>query len=278
MESLLLVLLVIGVVMILAGLARMRNKQRRVSRWDDIDHSVLFNKGDGDMADIRLETEDRDPPLGDDLEGLGELVAADVGDVADEMSPTIEKRRANAADDVEKNRPIQTSFPFLGRGRREDGKHQDAAKSSAVKFFKDGAPQWVIVVNVMAPDASPFQGRALLGTLESLGLTLGDMDIFHFRKNGVPQFSVANMVKPGTFDPAHMAGFSTPGISLFVQLPNQFGSGMTAFNHMLDTAHQIAAQLGGEVRDERRSVLTSSAVDHVREKIVEYELKWRVAD
>ena len=274
MESLLLVLLVIGVVMILAGLARMRNKQRQAG-GGDIDHSVLFNKDQGEVTDLHMRASAPDPLIKDELAELGGLVAADAGETAEHTAPAHEPRATEARDT---SRPVQTSFSFLGRSRRDDGNERDAATPAAPRFFKDDAPQWVIVLNVVAPNASPFPGPALLSTLEALGLTFGDMNIFHFKKNGVPQFSVVNMVKPGTFNMTDIERFTTPGLSLFVQLPNDHGSAMTAYNHMLDTAHQIAAQLEGAVLDERRSVLTTSAVDHVREKIVEYELKWRVAD
>ena len=47
MDSLLIVLIVLGVVMILAGIARMRSKRRH--SWDEIDHSVLFSKDEHDL-------------------------------------------------------------------------------------------------------------------------------------------------------------------------------------------------------------------------------------
>ena len=38
---------------------------------------------------------------------------------------------------------------------------------------------------------------------------------------GALQFSIANLVKPGTFDLAAIKTFYTPGITLFMQLPGQ---------------------------------------------------------
>ena len=37
---------------------------------------------------------------------------------------------------------------------------------------------------------------------------------------------------------------------------------------------QLAEQLRGELRDETRSVLTHSAIDHIRQQVAEYDCKW----
>jgi cell division protein ZipA len=84
-------------------------------------------------------------------------------------------------------------------------------------------------------------------------------------------FSMANIVKPGTFSLAMMEEFVTPGISFFLQLPNRHGN-MHAFDQMLATANAVRQVLDGDLKDERRSVFTRQAIEHCRQRIRDFEL------
>jgi cell division protein ZipA len=46
---------------------------------------------------------------------------------------------------------------------------------------------------------------------------------------------------------------------------------MQAFDYMLETARTVARNLGADVLDESRSVLTGQAIEHSRQKIRELE-------
>lgn len=136
-------------------------------------------------------------------------------------------------------------------------------------------PQEVIIVNVMARPGQYFAGLDLLPLLQQQGLRLGDMSIFHRHADadgsGPVQFSMANMVKPGTFDLTTMDQFVTPGISFFMQMPNKFGN-MQCFEQMLKTASTLASSLEGELKDENRSVFTRQTVEHCRQRVRDFEL------
>lgn len=136
--------------------------------------------------------------------------------------------------------------------------------------------QEVLIINVMARPGRVFSGRDLLPLLQEQGMQLGDMSIFHKhggeRTPGALQFSMANMVKPGTFDLAGMDGFTTPGVSLFMQLPNPSGN-MQAFDNMLATARALQLGLDGDLKDENRSVFTRQTAEHCRQRIRDFELK-----
>ncbi|UTF60688.1 cell division protein ZipA [Gilvimarinus sp. DA14] len=138
------------------------------------------------------------------------------------------------------------------------------------------APDEVIIINVMAREGQMFAGEMLLDALLQVGMRYGEMNIFHrhARENGEGPvlFSLANMVKPGTFDLDNMASFQTPGISLFLTLPLRVDS-IKAFDIMRDTAWAIADGLGGELKDENRSVMTRQTMEHCRQRIAEYERK-----
>ncbi len=136
----------------------------------------------------------------------------------------------------------------------------------------------VIVINVLARNEQEFKGPALKRLLEACGLQYGDMGIYHRHEstdtNSPVQFSVASAVEPGTFKPEEIAALSTPGISFFMSLPGP-SNALQAFNFMYETAQAVVRNLGGELKDERRSVMTAQTAEHCRQRIREFERKQR---
>lgn len=134
-------------------------------------------------------------------------------------------------------------------------------------------PEEVLVVHVMAKDKL-LKGAELLDTVLQCGMRYGSMDIFHryasAKGEGAHLFSMANMVKPGTFDLDAMEQFETPGVSFFMTLPIDADS-MQSFDLMIDTARTVAGTLGGELKDDQRSVMTKQTLKHCRERIRDYE-------
>ena len=137
----------------------------------------------------------------------------------------------------------------------------------------------VYSLNVVARAEQGFSGDDVLRTLLGCGLRFGDMDFFHLSEidEGAPtiQFSVANMMQPGVFDLDDMEVLSTKGLMFFVTLPGP--ADMTrAFDLMLQTAQTVAENLGGDVLDETRSVLTKQYVERARQAIREFEAKCKI--
>lgn len=128
----------------------------------------------------------------------------------------------------------------------------------------------IIMLHIMAPRLQPFLGEQLMEAFEEMNLFYGENQIFHRHENndgsGKLLFSVVSAIEPGFFDLDKMRSFKTPGITLFFSLgqPNQ---SIAAFESMLRTARQLAAHLGGEVRDDKRKILTSEAIERYREQI-----------
>ena len=100
------------------------------------------------------------------------------------------------------------------------------------------------------------------------------MDIFHRLpprgKGGTELFSVANLVEPGTFDVDNMDGFTTPGICLFMRLPGP-AEPLEAFRLMLDTAQVLAENLDAELFDDQHCQLRQQTLEHLRERVEEFE-------
>jgi len=140
----------------------------------------------------------------------------------------------------------------------------------------DAVEVWV--VNVQCKGHERLSGKALKRLFEGCGLEYGDMDIYHRHETpdtrSPVQFSVANAVSPGTFRPDEMQDMQTPGISFFMSLPGP-NDPMQAFDFMLETAQTVVRNLGGELKDEQRSVMTAQTIEHSRQRIREFVRRQR---
>ncbi|BDM64935.1 cell division protein ZipA [Shewanella sp. NFH-SH190041] len=116
-------------------------------------------------------------------------------------------------------------------------------------------PKDVLVLHVCAKPGEVLQGAELLPCLLTLNFKFGEMHIFHRHEDnagtGKVLFSMANMVKPGVFDPDNMEQFNTPGVVMFMTLPC-YGDPVMNFSIMLNSACQLADDLGAEVLDGER--------------------------
>jgi len=148
-----------------------------------------------------------------------------------------------------------------------------AQAPSAGKLPRTPEPE-VFMVNVVARRPDGFRGEDILQILLACDLRFGDMNFFHRHEQaagrGPIQFSVANMLQPGVFDLDSMAELRTPGLVFFLTLPGPEDM-MQAYDYMLETAQAVARNLGGDLLDESRSVLTRQAMEHSRQRIRELE-------
>lgn len=132
----------------------------------------------------------------------------------------------------------------------------------------------VLAINVLARGNRRFNGSDLWAAFQRNGLTFGDMNIFH-RLNPVtrtPQYSVANVIEPGTFDLSNMESMKTPGACLFLRLPGP-SEPAAVFDDMLRVARDIEQSLDGELKDENFSDLTGQTEEHYRQRIAEFSRK-----
>ncbi len=158
-------------------------------------------------------------------------------------------------------------------------KGRDATPTSAGKKAQP-ADTLVLAITVMAKEGERFAGENLRTWFETLKLRHGEMGLFHYRPPGKPlrappTFSVASVLKPGSFDVEQMEDITVPGICMFVRLPGP-DDPVAAFEEMLRTARKLAEGLDGVVCDETRSSLTGQAINHMRERIAEYSRKQRL--
>lgn len=154
-----------------------------------------------------------------------------------------------------------------------------AVQAGHAKETLSGAGE-VIIISVMSRDEAGFSGSTLLNLMLACGLRYStDMGIFHrFETEAAGsnlQFSMVNAVKPGTFPVPQLEDFSTPGITLLMPLPGADDTS-AAFEAMVETAMVIVRHLGGELKDENQSVMTAQTVGFARQRVQEFERRYRL--
>ncbi|WP_431024388.1 cell division protein ZipA [Halomonas sp. H5] len=138
----------------------------------------------------------------------------------------------------------------------------------------------IIVISVMCREEQGFSGTALLKLMLACGLRYSrEMGIFHRfeteAEDSPLQFSMVNVVKPGTFPLDAMDEFTTPGITFLMPLPAAEDTS-AAFEAMVECAMVVVRHLGGELKDENHSVMTAQTVEFARQRVHEFERRHRL--
>jgi cell division protein ZipA len=125
----------------------------------------------------------------------------------------------------------------------------------------------VLTVRVVRADGHAMPGRDLRLALEAAGMIHGPQRIFHMvDAEGSVRASAANLMRPGSFDPAQMDAQEFRGLSLFCVLP-----GPVAATRMLDDllglAHAVAGRLGAVAQDEQGAALAGERLSQLRRSL-----------
>jgi cell division protein ZipA len=216
----------------------------------ELSSSIVFSEGDDTW--INWEEEDTEL-LDEDIEEIGSIEAEEGNTPELELSADSE----SAAELQEQ---------------------QDLFSFSAQEESPVDVPVLIIQINLRAR-SDTFSGPAIEKAMEDTGLVLSELSIYQrIASDGShnPQFNLASMVEPGVFPKQDVEAFSTPGLTLFTQLPGP-GDSMAIFADMLFTAERLAAILDGELQDETHSALTKQTIEHMRSQIMEHQRKVQLA-
>jgi cell division protein ZipA len=202
----------------------------------------------------------------DNIEKENKTPKANIRPVGKHVKPAVEDNDDEVLDTHSANKPRYESKYFSN--------NSSSSSSAAPGTVATSTIQEVLVVNVKAMKDTMFYGSDLLQQVLDNGLRYGAMEIFHRHADedgeGPIIFSMANMLKPGTFDLKTIDDFSTAGVTLFLTLPVFDDNNMAAFDLMIVTAKNLANALGGELNDENRSIMTGQTIEHYRERIRDF--------
>lgn len=261
-------LIVIGIVVIAGilfdGWRRMRGGKGKLKfKLDRSFANLPEDDSDPDLlSPPRVVERSRDPSFDeDDLPALS--------------ARELNRRRSSEPQQGDLNLGLDEPVPTL-LNPVDQGAEEPLSKAAPGASKELPPVEEVLVINVIARDDDGFKGPALLQNILESGLRFGEMDIFHRHEsmagNGEVLFSMANALKPGTFDLDDIEGFSTRAVSFFLGLPGPRHP-KQAFDVMVAAARKLAHELNGELKDDQRSVLTAQTIEHYRQRIVEYERK-----
>ncbi len=211
-----------------------------------------------------------------------------LADADEPESPTggrIEPRlqMAESAADAEEppgqGEPVPTSRHTVGERKADqpieliDDYEDDLVEHESTR---DPIPQKIISLQLMGRDGGRLAGSMVRSALNAEGLEYGTYNIFHRQhrdEKGIESvFSVANLVEPGSFDLDMLPTSELNGLSMFMVLPGP-RPGVEAFADMLATGRRLATQLEAELTDQHGSTMSRQTADHLRDSIIDYELK-----
>ncbi|QIK37995.1 cell division protein ZipA [Caldichromatium japonicum] len=249
-----LILIAVGVILILALYLWERHRERQLGAFDDddADDNVLF---DGETFADHLSPPRREPRIGRAPE------TDETSQPAPAQPQPANRQRPGASPEVA---PMETTA--------------SAARPKPSKLRREPRVTEPLLIQLsISARRYPFRGPEILDIAASCGLYPGEMDIFHcfdeFDDETRVYFSMANMVKPGTFPLDDMESFSTPGLVLFAQLEGD-PEDLTIFEEMVATARKLAMTLNGDVLDENRKPLTVNKEEELRQAVLAHGERW----
>jgi cell division protein ZipA len=213
---------------------------------------------------------------------IGVLILAAIflfGNPEKKRSPKASRRKAKAA--AERLEPTLEDDPGLSAalpepqltGQGELPINRDVPSVPRAPRKPAGPPpEKIITLFLLAPGNARISGADLLQAALKTEMVMGDMDIFHRHAEGSDQpiLSMANAVKPGTFDKDSWNTFETAGLVLFMTLPGPILA-LDAWDMLLATAKRMAEILHAELHDDTHQPLIRQKEARIREEMRSYD-------
>jgi len=171
---------------------------------------------------------------------------------------------------------FDTEIDKLAAAMSENKESREALGHASVGMRPNLPVEKIVTLFVAARAGETIAGTDLVVAAEKAGLQYGDMGVFHrliiSKPESGPIFSMANMVKPGSFDMKHVDAWQTPGVSFFMALPGPLPA-LNGWDVMLPCAQRMAELLNATLLDEERNALGRQRIAHIRDDLRAYDRK-----
>ena len=230
MESLRWILLAAGAVFVVVIYFLGRSRRRR--------NDSMFDDMEEDLPEFTARS------LDDVDEGVGavRIISSDASDISDEGVSSF-----SAADDT------------LEQAASEEGNKPGVEQSAPT------LPNDIVVLYILAKPNKQLVGSQVNSSAQAMGLSFGDMSIFHYRKDGRNVFSLANMLEPGSFDANTIHDIRTTGLTVFMQIKGD--DPLDDLTEMLQRSYQLAGLLDARLCNHKREPLTEQDAENYRTQV-----------
>ena len=183
-------------------------------------------------------------------------------------------RREPQLGDQEPAAAAEPAGPEAGASQPEPGLETAAGSGSTLGRREIQDFDKIVSLYVAARAGSTLRGEDIVVSAEKTGLVFGHMNVFHRLLEGHPErgpvFSMASIIKPGSFDMATIRELETPAIAFFLTLPAPVPA-LDAWEKMLPTVQRMAELLDGVVLDDSRNALGRQRIAHIRDELRAYD-------
>ncbi len=177
--------------------------------------------------------------------------------------------------------PDEGQLPSLRVDGLSEGRDLADAVGASRGQRESRQPERIVSLYVVARDGFALHGPEIVVAAEKAGMVHGDLGIFHRveerHADAGPVFSMANMVRPGSFDLAEIDQFSTPGVVLFMTLPGPL-SALDAWDILLPAAQRVAELLGAQLLDDQRTPIGRQRIAALRDELRAWDRKREQAE
>ena len=203
----------------------------------------------------------RNKSMTEDLEAdLPEFTARSLDDV-DEGVGEVRIISTGAADinddDLSSFTADEEAHDVQQASDRENSPEQDQPASTL--------PNDIVVLYILAKPDKQLAGSQVNSSAQAMGLSFGDMSIFHYRKDGRNVFSLANMLEPGSFDANTIHDIRTTGLTVFMQIKGD--DPLDDLTEMLQRSYQLAGLLDARLCNHKREPLTEQDAENYRTQV-----------
>jgi FtsZ-interacting cell division protein ZipA len=192
--------------------------------------------------------------------------------IIDELEDDLPEFSATNLDDVDEGVGEVRIISGGGLDVDENLSVNASVDDSAIESPISKMPTDFIVLYILPkndPNAKQFlAGAEINSSAQAMGLSFGDMNIFHYKPKGQTVFSMANMLEPGSFDAETIHDLKTSGLTVFMKIKGN--DPLDDLTEMLQRSYQLAGLLDARLCSHKRETLTEQDAENYRTQVSDF--------